>query len=87
VVQDGQILAALGVAGEKNQRQDQGRVESCACNELEDGHGVEALARQKSLVHRHLRRGYILRWLVDKCRVLARGCVSSRQGYIKRRVR
>lgn len=52
-VENGHVVAALGVAREQHQGQQQRRVEGRPGDELEDGGGVDALAGQESVVHRH----------------------------------
>ena len=52
-VQDGQVLALLGVFGQQQQRQDQLRVERCVADDLEHRVALEALAGEEAIVHRH----------------------------------
>ena len=52
-VQDGQVLALLGVFGQQQQRQDELRVERCVADDLEHRVALEALAGEEAIVHRH----------------------------------
>ena len=52
-VQDGQVLALLGVAGEQQQGEEDAGVEGGGADDLEDDVEAEALAGEEASVHRH----------------------------------
>lgn len=62
-VEDREVLAALGEARQKDEREDQPWVEGCVADDLENRVHLEALAGEEAIVHRHLGCRFTRLWV------------------------